>query len=822
MRETLWALAALLSHWRRRPGNLVTLVAGLAIATALWSGVQALNAQARMSYDAATAAISGGRARSLVAARGGLFDQELFVKLRRAGVEVSPVLEGAARIGDKNVRIIGVEPVSLPRGSPIAHERKRAEVLEGFFSGEGRGFAAPQTLRRLDLAEGAQPQTERGRQLPPLAALAEAPTGAIVVDIGVAQRLLDRPGRLSRLIIANNDALDEERLKRVAGDTLRLVAADDESELSRLTDSFHLNLTAFGFLAFLVGLFIAHAAYGLAFEQRLPTLRTLRALGVAAPHLVAAMACEIAMFAVVAGGAGVFGGYAIAQALLPDVAKSLESLYGALISENLTIDLRALLSGLVMAGAGAVLAAASGLAKTLRLPPLSIARPIAWRTEHHRYLRRQAALAILALLAAAYAYHFGDGLQYGFAVIGFSLLAAALFLPVALAGALALGEHLARRPLARWFFADGRQEISGLSLALMALLIALAANIGVGGMVEGFRQTFTRWLDARLAAEIYFEAATPADARDIESWARAQKDISAILPLWRAKTRIGGWPVDVIGMTPHETYSAHFPLLEATPDAWTALHAEDAVFVSEQLARRLGVGLGAMLDIPTSTQDWRARIVGIFPDYGNPKGQLRIDHESLKRYFDDASGVHYGLRVASDATARVIDNMQRLFDGKIARIVDQSELKSLSTEVFERTFAVTAALNTLTLIVSGVALFASLLTLSDMRRARIAPVWALGATRRKLAALEMMRVVAFAAVAALFATPLGLFMTWCLVAFVNVAAFGWRLPFHMFPAQWLTVFLIALSAAFFAALVPVLRLARAAPTELLKVFSNER
>jgi len=800
----------------------MTLLAGLAIATALWSGVQALNAQARNSYDAATAAISGGGGRMLLAARGGLFEQDLFVKLRRAGVEVSPVLEGASRIGDKNIRIVGVEPVSLPRRSPIAHMRKRADILDDFLTGEGRAFASPQTLRRLDLAEGAQPQTERGRRLPPLTALAEAPPGAIVVDIGVAQRLLDRPGKLSRLILADDAALDEARLKRVAGDALRLVAADDDSELARLTDSFHLNLTAFGFLAFLVGLFIVHAAYGLAFEQRLPTLRTLRALGVAAPNLVAAMACEIAAFTFVAGGAGLIGGYAIAQALLPNVARSLESLYGAQISESLTLDARWGLSGLVMAGAGAVLAAASGFAKTMRLPPLSVARPIAWRAAHHRYLRRQAAFATIALVAAICAYDFGKGLASGFAVIGFSLLAAALFLPVALAGFLALSENLAHRPLARWFFADGRQEISGLSLALMALLVALAANIGVGGMVEGFRQTFTRWLDARLVAEVYFEAATPADARDIEAWARGQPDISAILPVWRAKTRIDGWPIEIVGMTAHETYSAHFPLIEATPDVWTALHAQDAVLVSEQLARRLGVGLGSALDIPTSRRDWRARVVGIFPDYGNPKGQLRVDHEELKRYFDDASGVHYGLRVSPDATARFIDNMQRRFDGAIARILDQSELKSMSTEIFERTFAVTAALNTLTLIVSGVALFASLLTLSDMRQARIAPVWALGATRRELAALEMIRVVAFAAGAAILATPLGLFMTWCLVAIVNVAAFGWRLPFQMFPTQWLMVFLIALCAAILAALIPVARLARAAPTELLKVFSNER
>ena len=42
-------LAALLSHWRRHPGQAATLELGLALATALWTGVQAINAEARAS-----------------------------------------------------------------------------------------------------------------------------------------------------------------------------------------------------------------------------------------------------------------------------------------------------------------------------------------------------------------------------------------------------------------------------------------------------------------------------------------------------------------------------------------------------------------------------------------------------------------------------------------------------------------------------------------------------------------------------------------------------------------------------------------------------
>ena len=100
-----------------------------------------------------------------------------------------------------------------------------------------------------------------------------------MVDIGIAQTLLNRPGQISRLLLGGAEG-PRTPLQKVAGDRLHLVPADAESDLERLTDSFHLNLTAFGLLSFFVGLFIVNSAIGLAFEQRLPMLRTLRACGV--------------------------------------------------------------------------------------------------------------------------------------------------------------------------------------------------------------------------------------------------------------------------------------------------------------------------------------------------------------------------------------------------------------------------------------------------------------------------------------------------------------------------------------------------------------
>jgi putative ABC transport system permease protein len=103
-------LRALLSHWARNPLQLVTLLAGLALATALWSGVQAINAEARASYDAAAATLGEGQYDRLVRRDRQPLAQDVYITLRRAGWLVSPVVQGRL----DGVRIIGVEPLTAP------------------------------------------------------------------------------------------------------------------------------------------------------------------------------------------------------------------------------------------------------------------------------------------------------------------------------------------------------------------------------------------------------------------------------------------------------------------------------------------------------------------------------------------------------------------------------------------------------------------------------------------------------------------------------------------------------------------------------------
>jgi putative ABC transport system permease protein len=797
-----------------------TLLIGLICATALWSGVQALNQQARDSYDRAAATFGGARTAMLVSRDGKAFAQQLFVDLRRAGWPASPMVEGRIQLGGRSLRLLGIEPVTLP--SEVGNAPTIARTgLQSFLTPPGETLIAPETLSDLKLSEGAQPRAGDGTLLPPLRVQPQLVPGVLVVDIGIAQQLLKMPDQISRLLIGKPKG-QLTPLANIVGDKLRLIEPDAESDLERLTDSFHLNLTAFGLLSFLVGLFIVNSAIGLAFEQRLPMLRTLRACGVSARLMNGVLVLELILLALVAGVIGLVCGYLIAASLLPDVAASLRGLYGAQLPGQLTLKREWWISGLGISVLGALAAATASLLKAIRLPVLAAAQPYAWHQAQHQWLVFQSAFALLMFVAAALLLWYGDSLVAGFAVLAALLLGAALGLPAILELALLLGQRSAISAIATWFWADSRQQLSGLSLALMALLLALAVNVGVGTMVETFSRTFIGWLDGRLAADVYISAPDAAQAAEIKAWLRERPEVEAILPSGRAETQIDGAPVEILGIADHATYRDRWPLLQSTADAWRRLGAGDAGLVSEQLARRLKIGLGDRVEIPASTGDWTIEVVGIYADYGNPKGQIGVNIAAMTRRFPEIPLTRFALRVAPSEIPALIASLQAKFGLNGRELQDQASLKRESKRIFDRTFAVTAALNAFTLGVAGVALLTSLLTLSNSRLPQLAPLWAIGITRRQLAASELLKTMSVALITTLLALPLGLVVAWCLIAVVNVKAFGWRLPFHVFPLQLFELLGVAMTAALLAALLPVLKLARMQPASLIKIFADER
>jgi putative ABC transport system permease protein len=801
--------AALLSHWRRNPLQLFTLIAGLALGTALWAGVQAINTEARTSYD--QAASSATQYAQILPQNGQFIAMADYIALRRAGWLVSPVITGDLA----GVTLLGIDPLTAPQriggqrgGATVGGPQLGAEGMDlaAFLSGPGQILARAEILAKLQ--PKLQPKLPQG----PLGIVrADMAPDTAVTDIGTAQSLLGRAGQIDRLVVAKVQPLTRRPLAEVAA---HLTLTEEATDVARLTESFHLNLTAFGFLAFAVGLFIVHGAIGLAFAQRRVMVRSLRAMGVPLRTMIGLMLAELMVLAAVAGAVGVGLGYVVAAALLPDVAASLRGLYGAELGDGLAFRAQWWLPSLGIAIGGAGLAGVGALRALAGMPLLASAQPQAFALSR----RGRLLVAALVLLATALGLAiWGRGLVAGFASLGALLIGGALILPSALSGMLRLCGAGARGPVAQWFWADTRQQLPSLSLALMALMLAMAANVGVSTMVSSFRLTFVGFLDQRLASEAYVSATDAAQAARIA--AVAQQYATALLPIISADKVIAGQPAQIYGVIDHSTYRDNWRFLDSEPQAWASVAGGQGALVNEQLFRRAGLGLGDILAI---TPDLSLPIVGIYGDYGNPIGQVIVAKTLFDAAFPDAIALRFGLRVNPadmPALRLALQDQAGLAQGAM---MDQAAIKSLSLQVFERTFTVTRALNVLTLAVAGFAMLMSLLTLADMRLPMLAPVWALGITRQRLAGLDMARAIVLAALTGALGLPLGLALAWALLAVVNVEAFGWRLPMYLFWMDYLRLGGLALLAAALAGFWPAWRLSHMAPARLLGVFRHER
>lgn len=796
------AFLTLFSHWRRHPGQLTMLVLGLALATALWSGVQAINTQARTAYAEAATTLGQDRLDRLVRADGRPVPLADYIALRRAGYLVSPVISGELRSGDARLRLLGIDPLTAPPEANTPTQQGTNLDLGAFFMAPGL------LLMTAETAAAALPP-----DLPPIRIATGIPPRAALTDIGTAARLLGQSDP-SYLLVWREQPAHLPPL--VTATTLQPVAPEQRADPAQLTESFHLNLTAFGLLAFAVGLFIVHAAIGLAFEQRRATMRSLRALGLPLRSLLMVFTLELAVLSLFAGLIGLILGYSIAAALMPGVAGSLRGLYGADLPGTLSFDPLWALAALAMTLAGAGLAGAQAMRRTARLPILAPALPQAWQQAATHHMRRQAYIALALLGLSGMLVLWGDNLFLSFVAVACLFLGAALLLPITLAQLLGLIQSRTRSALSEWLFADTRQQLPGLSLALMALLLALAANIGVSTMVGSFRTTFVGWLDQRLVAELYVTAPNEAEAARLVAYLNPRTE--AVLPVVWADTTLAGRPGAVYGQADHPTFRDHWPLIAALPDAWDRLALGEGVLINEQLARFARLAPGDSLTI---SQDTTLPILGVYSDYGNPEAQAIVTLDRFVAAFPTITPTRFALRVAPAQTAALASALRDEFGLPADAVINQTQIKRFSLEIFEQTFLITGALNLLTLGVAGFALLTGLLTLADMRLPQLAPVWALGITRARLARFELIRSVVLAALTFFLAVPVGLALAWLLLAVINVQAFGWRLPMQIFPNDGLRLLALSLIAATMAAALPALRLARISPGRLLKVFAHE-
>lgn len=789
LRRLMWIGLTLLSHYRRHPAQTAFLVIGLVTGVGLWSAVQIINSHARASYAEADQVLGAQASHWVRATDGGGIDPDDYIQLRRAGfTQLYPVIETrVATESGEPLWLIATDLLALPRG-------------DGSIDASGGGWLAlvqppyqtwypPELAESLGVAPGDALALSDGRTLPPAVLQAQTQQGRrLFMDIGAALDVLDR-SRFSYLAATGLDADTARGLETALPPGLRLEPNRQRLDLTQLTESLHTNLTAMSLLSFAVGLFIVFNAVRYALLSRSPTFHTLRELGASGRQLSLAILIETGIWSLIGTGLGLAVGFGLSQVLLPPLAATLQSLYGAVVGADILLRPRTWLLAWGITLVGLVFALALPLWQDSRQSVRS-ARNLSDRWVRDRIARRRLAWTGLILaLAAGAVYSQMTTVLVGFVVLGLALFAAAFCLPVVLGAVLGWS----RRGLPdtawrlRWAFSDGGAQLPTLRIAMMALLLALTANLGVETLVGSFRTALTDWLDQRLAADLYLQRdSLTRDDLNLSTdadWLAASHQRVGLDIRWQDR------PTEIRGLEPEAPDSQALPLAESTEQLalWYEPDRETAVILANEQVRHLaGIEPGQSITLTTELGDRSFEVAGFVHDYGNPYYQFYLPRREVERLWPgraEPQGLALWLSDRPDADTKA-EAALLAAGAQPGDWIRQADIKTVSLRIFDRTFAITAAMNGLTLGVAGLALLTALLAIHQQRLPDYAHWRSLGVRYREMGWILTLPLAVVALLTWLASMPLGALLSWLLIHDLNVLAFGWTmaLDWHWAPA----------------------------------------
>ena len=826
----LMLLRALLSHYRRHPVQALFLLTGIVVANVLLVGTLLINAQARASYDQGETLLRAGplgQVRHRDAGR--TFDERIYFELRRQGFDmVAPVLRRVVRTtAGEPLELVGIDLFAMPRQEPStqgqAPNGPAADdpAFADFAFPPFQLWAAPARIEQLGLAEGGRPELVSGERLPPLVAVPGQELGhRLLIDIGALQALTGSRGELSSMLVFSAPPERLARLREALPDNLGYFAAEEAPDPAELTRSFHLNLAAMGLLTFVVGVFLTYNALAFSYTDRRELIRKLQLSGATRRELTGALLTELTLFLLAGAVLGWWLGGQLAAVLLPGVGRTLAQLYGVYIAYPDGLIGSGFLLPLLMTGIAATLCVLFPLRESLNTPLLE-----RWQAtwERRAVTRRDRMLLTggVVLLALSLAVGLSaQSLWVALAGMAGLLIGAVLCLPSVLRLLLSALERFVPRRRARlaWLLADSRWLLGPAALALMALTLALVANSGLNTMIGSFRQATDDWLDQRLAAQLYLRGDLP--LAGLEEWLAGAEP--RLRPVERYRTTVQRQTpagrrvaVEVVSLQQGELFLNSVTLMDALPAAQKRFAEAAGVYISERAWRLEGWQPGDTVVLCEGGAG--VPVLGVYHDYGNPQPQWMASQALFQACWPELGPSGRALYGPPDADWNAITvALRERFGLEADQMIDQAALKAAGMAVFDRTFTVTQALNTLTLLVAGIGIFCAVSAIHHHRVGHQALLASLGMTRRERGGLLLLQWGLLGVLCMVLVWPFGTILAYYLAAIVTPVAFGWSFPLQLEWSHYLLLALLASACLVLAVLLPSLRLLRTSPAAMLR------
>jgi putative ABC transport system permease protein len=824
-------------YYRRHALLSLLCLLGISLGVGVVVAVELINDSALESLAQSVDLLSGKATHSIVSGYGRI-EERLFAEVwkNRLIQSASPIVEAMAdtlETGDQPVRFIGIDPFLDAQFGRLTLIGDMTGQLKKFVAGKiPSAYLSQELIQKYHLPIGGTLTVltagieKKVRILGNIPAPTEKSVGEnmAVMDISSAQEVFGRQGYLDRIdIISKANAAD---LASSLPASLRLTDANSrKSALDAMLYSFQLNLAAMSLLALFVGIFLIYNFSMFSVLSRREDMSLLLTLGADRRGLISAFLAESLLFGAAGSLIGIGFGFLVAWLSIDKVSSTISELYFYLKVQEVHLTNQVVLGGLGIGFLATLLGTGLPTLEVAVTPPvLGIKRQsIEDRAHNLKGLLLAAGIACFsAALAAAWASRFS--IFWGFISAFGMTLAFALFTPSILSPFTHYGGACLRRVLGslEGFLAARtiRASLSRTSIAVAALAVALSMTMGVDTMIYSFRNSVSQWLDGSLEGDLYISPATTKWDHPLpESLIAALKADPKVEAVERYSTYdiyLDGKPVKLRvvdgSVLEHHT---RFQFLKGGKGAWTALKA-GGVFVSESLSYHFGKHVGQSVQLTTPKGKSRFPIVSVVRDYSSDQGTIHIDRSVYERIWKDHRVQSVALFLKPGVSADAVrGSIVASFPGLDRTISSNHKMKKDILTIFDKTFATTATLKGVSLLVALLGVATALMVILMERARELTVLGYLGLTPAEMGKMNVFQAVIMALAAFLISVVCGLILTYILIYAINYRSFGWSVDVHVNPWVFVKTAILTAIASLAAAFYPTYRLYRTRAVETL-------
>ncbi|MDO8899810.1 MAG: ABC transporter permease [Phenylobacterium sp.] len=811
-----------LGEWRAQPGRALAAVLAIAVGVGLGLAVHLVNRSALDEFAGAVRSVSGAADLQIQAASRTGFDENLYPQLARMeGVaSASPLVELDARIeGGERLTLLGLDPLRAfsvtPNllGRPIAGDAAGGvTTADALFDQEVITLSAA-ALQQSGRQVGERVQVNAAGQSAEfrIVGVLEGISGDRslgVIDIAAAQWRFEQLGRLQRIDLRLAPGADRRSVEASVRALLPAEAAlvTPQSEMRRtesLSRAYRVNLQMLALVALLTGGFLVYSAQSLSVVRRRPQFALLRVLGLPARGMLHQVLIEGAVLGLIGAALGVALGAGLAELALRVLGGDLGGGYFSGGRPPLAFTP---LAALVIFGLGVTIALLGSLLPALqaeRTPAAVALKSGSGEAADVGGLRPP--WISLGLLAAGGVAALGPPVGgvplFGYGAIALILAGGVGAMPWLARGLLSPLRNLNHPPpsialaIARLWGAP-RQAAVALSgiVASTSLMVAMAV------MVTSFRGSVEEWLTQILPADLYMRL-EPGLALDPAAQSRLSAAPQAAAVEFRQSFALRLNP----DLPPIQVSARGRPGAgagENLPSAGATAERDGIpVWISEPMARLYKLSPGDTLVLPVAPDAGpEVFVAGVWRDYSNQFGALLMDQAAYSALTGDPDRAEASITLAPGVSpAAAIPALRARLPPALAAGADFAEpreIRAIALRIFDRSFAVTYALEAIAILVglAGVATTFSAQTLA--RRKEFGMLRHVGVQRGEIVGMLAAEGALLGVVGALAGLTLGVVMSQVLIHVVNPQSFNWtmetRLPWALMAT--LGVALVATSA----------------------------